>query len=334
MSPTTPRRRPTITDVARRAGVSAAAVSFAVNGRPGVGETTRARILQAAAELGWQPSAHARALTDARARAVGLVLARDPAELEADAFFVRFLAGLEGKLAPRDHALLLQLVPAAETTAYERLAASGRVDGFVLTDVERDDPRFAVVAASGLPAVVAGDPGAGCPFPWVETAHGRGMAAAATHLAERGHERIAFLGGPAQLDYVQARAEHWRAALVGAGREPGPVLFAEPGEPARAAAERALASGATAVAATSDVLALALLAAARADGRRVPDDLAVSGFDDSALAALAVPPLTSVRVDYAEFGAAAAAALLALLDGDDALPVELSDPRLVVRAST
>ena len=88
------------------------------------------------------------------------------------------------------------------------------------------------------------------------------------------------------------------------------------------------------MAATSDVLALALLAAARTEGRSVPDDLAVTGFDDSALAALAVPPLTSVRVDYAEFGAAAAAALLALLDGDDAVSVELSDPRLVVRAST
>jgi LacI family transcriptional regulator, repressor for deo operon, udp, cdd, tsx, nupC, and nupG len=334
MPPDTPRRRPTITDVARRAGVSPAAVSFAVNGRRGVGESTRARILRAADDLGWQPSAHARALTDARARAVGLVLARDPAELEADAFFVRFLAGLERTLAPRDHALLLQLVPATETGAYERLAASGRVDGFILTDVERDDPRFPLLEAAMLPAVVAGDPGAGCPFPWIETAHGRGMAAAAAHLADRGHERIAFLGGPARLDYVQARAEHWRTALLAAGREPGPLLFAEPGEPAPAAAARALATDATAVAATSDVLALALLAAARADGRRVPEELAVTGFDDSALAALAVPPLTSVRVDYAEFGAAAASALLALIDGDDVVAAALSDPRLVVRAST
>jgi DNA-binding LacI/PurR family transcriptional regulator len=77
-----------------------------------------------------------------------------------------------------------------------------------------------------------------------------------------------------------------------------------------------------------------LLAAARADGRRVPEELAVTGFDDSALAALAVPPLTSVRVDYAEFGAAAASALLALIDGADVVAAALSDPRLVVRAST
>jgi DNA-binding LacI/PurR family transcriptional regulator len=331
------RSRPTIDDVARRAGVSPAAVSFAVNGRPGVGAETRDRILRAAAELGWHPSAPARALGGSRARAIGLVLARDPAELETDAFFVRFLSGLERTLAPRDHALLLQLTPAraeVDVDAYARLAATGRVDGVVLTDVERDDPRFAVLEAAGLPAVVAGNPGAACPFPWVETQHGAGMAAAARHLAELGHERIGFLGGHGALDYVQVRLERWRAALLAAGRIPGPVVLAEPGEPPGDTAARALATGAAAVAATSDALALELVAEASGGRRRVPGDLAVTGFDDSALAALAVPPLTSVRVDYAEFGAAAATALLALIDGRDAAPAQLSEPKLVRRAST
>jgi LacI family repressor for deo operon, udp, cdd, tsx, nupC, and nupG len=332
--PPTPRRRPTISDVARRAGVSSAAVSFAVNDRPGVGEETRARIMQAAAELGWRPSAHARALTDARARAIGLILARDPAELETDAFFVRFLSGLERTLAPRDHALLLQIVPVAQADAYARLAGSGRVDGFILTDVERDDPRFAVLAAAGLPAVVAGRPDPSCPFPWIETEHAAGMAAAAAHLAARGHERIGFTGGPASLDYVQVRAERWRTTLLAAGRTPGPAVFAEPGEPAAATAARALAGDVTAIAATTDVLAVSIIAAARAAGRRVPEDLAVTGFDDSALAALAVPPITSVRVDYAEFGAAAADALLGQIDGEPLAAARRSPPQLVVRAST
>jgi LacI family transcriptional regulator, repressor for deo operon, udp, cdd, tsx, nupC, and nupG len=337
MPPRTPRSRPTIADVARLAGVSPAAVSFAVNDRPGVGEQTRERILRAADELGWRPSAHARALTEARARAVGLVLAREPAQLEVDAFFVRFLSGLERTLAPRDHALLLQLVPAErgiDTGAYERLARSGRVDGFILVDVELEDPRFAALEDAGLPALVAGHPAGGCPFPWVETEHGRGMAAAARHLAELGHARVGFLGGPASLDYVQVRLEHWRAALVAAGREPGVVVCVEPPEPVAEAAARVLEGGATAVACTSDVLALGLVALARARGRRVPEDLSVMGFDDSALAALAAPPLTSVRVDYGEFGAVAAAALLALIDGEDTAPARLAEPELVVRAST
>src|SRR3954449_3705367 len=139
-----PRRRPTIADVARRAGVSAAAVSFAVNDRPGVSPQTRTRILAAARELGWRPSASARALTEARTRAIGLVLARGAGQLEVDTFSVRFLSAIERALTAIDYALLLQLVPggaAAALPAYERLAAARRVDGFLLTDIELEDPR-------------------------------------------------------------------------------------------------------------------------------------------------------------------------------------------------
>src|SRR3954468_22481282 len=132
LDPDPPRRRPTIADVARRAGVSAAAVSFAVNDRPGVSPETRERILAAARDLGWRPPASARALTEARTRAIGLVLARDPAQLELDAFFVRFLSGIERTLAAADYALLLPLVaPEALLGAHERLAGAGRVDGFL-----------------------------------------------------------------------------------------------------------------------------------------------------------------------------------------------------------
>src|SRR6187401_859907 len=110
-----PRRRPTIADVARRAGLSAAAVSFAVNDRPGVSSGTRERILEAARELGWQPSASARALTEARTRAIGLLLARSVTQLEGDSFFVRFLSGIERALGAADYALLLQIVPGGTT---------------------------------------------------------------------------------------------------------------------------------------------------------------------------------------------------------------------------
>src|SRR6185295_13488737 len=150
-------RRPTIDDVAARAGVSSAAVSFAVNGRPGVGEDTRRRILAAAEDLGWRPSASARALTEARARAIGLLLSRSVDQLEVDPFFVRFLAGVERTLARSDHDLVLRVAE--------------RVDGFLLCDVEVDDARFALLEVSGLPVVVAGRPVSPCPFPAVETEH-------------------------------------------------------------------------------------------------------------------------------------------------------------------
>jgi DNA-binding LacI/PurR family transcriptional regulator len=308
-------RRPTIDDVAARAGVSSAAVSFAMNGRPGVGEETRRRILAAADELGWHPSAHARGLARARAHAIGLLLARPLEQLEVDPFFVRFLAGVERTLARTDHALVLRVSERADLAAYDQLAASGRVDGFLLCDVEIDDPRFERIE---LPAVVAGHPVSSCPFPWLETEHAQGMAAVVEHLVGLGHRRIGFCGSDARLEYVQARLRVWRETL---GVD-GPVVFGDPAP--------LLDTDVTAIVNTSDVLAVAGLAAARERGREV----AITGFDDSPLAALASPPVTSVRIDYAEFGEAAAAALLAAIDGQPVPPFRGAPPELLVRGST
>src|SRR3954470_2159041 len=320
------RRRPTIADVARLAGVSSAAVSFAVNDRPGVSPETRERILEAARELGWRPAGSARALTEARTRAIGLVLSRDPAQLELDAFFVRFLSGIERTLAAADYALLLQLVPeGGSPAALERLAGPRRGDGFLLTDVEAHDPRFALLEASGIPVVLAGHPAGPCPFPWVETRHAEGMDAPVAHLLGLGHERIAFLGGPAEYEHIQVRERRWRAA---AGPAAGEAAYGPGGG-------RALLGGRpTGLVCTSDALAMTVVAEARALGLDVPGDVSVTGFDDSPLAALATPALTSVRVDYAEFGAAAAAAPLAAGGGDPPPAYSASPPDLIVRAST
>ena len=151
-------RRPTISDVARSAGVSKGAVSFALNDRPGVAPETRDRILAAAAELGWTPSHRARALAASRALAVGLVIARPPETLGADPFFPSFIAGIESTLSPLGQALLLQVVPDRdrELDGYRKLAADGRVDGVFLTDLRVDDPRPDLLAELGLPAVWIG----------------------------------------------------------------------------------------------------------------------------------------------------------------------------------
>jgi DNA-binding LacI/PurR family transcriptional regulator len=332
-----PRRRPTIADVAERAGVSPALVSFAFNDRPGVSAATRERILAAAKDLRWRPSASARALTQARTRAIGLVLSRGADQLEVDSFFVRFLAGVERTLARADYAMLLQLVPASDAAgalgAYERLSAAGRVDGFLLTDPELDDPRFALLEEAAIPVVIAGRPAADAPFPWLETEHDRGITLAVQHLVELGHERIAFLGGPEAYEHVQRRLTRWREGLQAAGFAADCLAFAANGN-LGAGAARVLEGEPTAVICTSDTLAIALVGVARERGLAVPADLSVIGFDDSLLASLSSPALTSVRVDYTEFGAAASAALLAAIDGVQAPPYSPSPPTLEVRAST
>ena len=332
--------RPTIADVAQRVGVSAAAVSFAINGRPGVGEETRARILRAAEELDWRPSGPARALTQARAGAVGLVLVRESDHLELDDFFVRFLAGVERTLAARDYALLLQVVsPDARRSldAYRRVVTSGRIDGVLLTDVVLDDARLELMAESGLPAVVAGRPWGSCPFPVVETEHARGMAALVEHLIGVGHRAVGFIGGDPAYEHVAARRWVWMETMRRAGLEPGLSASVVPEDAAaRAATTRLLQAShrPTAIVYTSDLLALAGLGVARELGLDVPGDVSIAGFDDSQLASLSSPQLTSVRVDYAGFGEAAAAVLLSEIDGAPQPPFEPMLPQLIVRGST
>jgi LacI family transcriptional regulator, repressor for deo operon, udp, cdd, tsx, nupC, and nupG len=158
------------------------------------------------------------------------------------------------------------------------------------------------------------------------------MVEAVAHLVSLGHERIGFLGGSENYEHVQRRLSRWREAVQAEGLTPGPVVHA--GGDSSTAAAAMLDGTPTAVVCASDTLALAIIAEARARGLGVPEDVSVTGFDDSVLAALSSPTLTSVRVDYAEFGAAAAAALLARIDGEELPTYSPSRPTLEVRAST
>jgi DNA-binding LacI/PurR family transcriptional regulator len=332
--------RPTIADVARRAGVSRAAVSFAINDRPGVAEETRARILRAAEELGWRPSVSARALSSAQTGAIGLVLVRQADRLEFDDFFVRFLAGVERTLSARDYALLLQVLSpdaGGDLDAYRRLVKSRRIDGMLVTDVLVEDPRFGLLAESGLPTAVAGRPIGRCPFPALETQHAEGMAKLVEHLIALGHRSVAFIGGDPNYEYVATRRNVWMNTLRDAGLEPGLSASVVPEDTAaQAATARVLQARArpTAIVYTSDMLALAGAGVARKLGLDVPRDVSITGFDDSPVSAVSSPPLTTVRVDYAGFGEAAADLLLAEIGGAPRPVFDPAPPELIVRRST
>jgi DNA-binding LacI/PurR family transcriptional regulator len=344
-------RRPTIRDVAERAGVSKGAVSFALNGRPGVAPATRDRILDAASELGWRPSSRARALVRARADALGLVLSRQPELLGADPFFAQFLAGVETALAGRGMALILQVVTAAgdagveaESASYRRIAAEGRADGVFLTDLRVDDPRIPLLVELGLPAVVVGQPVGDCPFPAVVVDDRVGVADAVAHLLALGHRRIAFVGGTEGYVHSLSRRAAWRGALEAAGVAPGPELAGDFTGPGGAAATRALLDlreRPTAIVFANDLMAVAGMGVALGAGLAVPDDLSIVGFDDIPLAAHVVPALTTVRQDAQAWGRAAAEALLALTAAGDACgqrepvgDVRLDPSQLVIRSST
>jgi DNA-binding LacI/PurR family transcriptional regulator len=333
-------RRPTIDDVARDAGVSKGAVSFALNNRPGVAPATRDRILRVAADLGWTPSHRARALAADRALAVGLVIARPPETLGADPFFPAFIAGVEAALAPLGQSLLLQVVPdrEREVEGYRRLAADGRVDGVFLTDLRLDDPRPALLAEVGLPAVLIApscdDHEAGA---CVCVDDRPGIRAAVEHLLELGHTRIAHVAGPAEFVHTASRLEAWSAALGDGGIPPGPLEHADFSAQGGAEATKRLLDlpePPTAVVYANDLMAIAGAAAAAGRGVDVPRDLSITGFDDAEVTAYLRPPLTTVRTDAFAWGHAAAVRLTALVAGNDAPQIDLPPPRLVIRDST
>lgn len=331
---------PTIADVARAAGVSKGAVSFALNGRPGVSADTRARIIEVAESLGWTPNPGARALSTKRAFAVGLVLARAPEVLRADAFFPAFIAGLETVLSARDHALLLQVAERDDEAAYRRLAREQRVDGVLVTDLRVDDDRPVLLAELDLPAVLIG-PGLPTPPGPRQAVLGADDAPAVRdvvrHLVGLGHTDIAHVAGPGDMVHGRSRRQAWEDALTEAGLTPGPVVeadfSAESG--ARATAQLLdLARRPSAVVYANDLMAMAGLAVAQERGLEVPRDLSITGFDDTELAAHLRPALTTVRTDVVAWGRAAATRLLQLVDGDPGAAPVAPAATLVVRQST
>ncbi|MGZ4581665.1 MAG: LacI family DNA-binding transcriptional regulator [Nocardioidaceae bacterium] len=329
--------RPTINDVARAAGVSKGAVSFALNDRPGLAPQTRQRILEAAEQLGWTPSPRARALSVSKALAVGLVVARPPETLRADAFFPSFIAGLETVLSQQGHALLLMVAEHNDEDAYRRLASEGRVDGVFVTDLAIDDTRPALLAELGLPAVVVGPALHDTYGPAVGVDDAPGITAAVEHLLALGHRSIAHVSGPQYTVHGRSRRTAWAQALAAAGLPEGVCVEADFSAESGAAATRELldlAAPPTAIVYANDLTAMAGISLAASRGVSVPGELSVTGYDDMEISAHLQPSLTTVSTDVVAWGRAAATRLLELIDGEPASPVDLPPARLVVRDST
>lgn len=332
-------KRPTIADIARRAGVSTGAVSYALNGQPGVSPATRARILAIADEIGWRPNIAARALSVARADAVGLVIARPARELSIEPFFIRFIAGLEAELSARRVALLLQVVPdhAAGVEAVRHWWAERRIDGLIVMDLWTDDIRVPVLDALRIPAVLVGRPRADSALPSVWSDDGSAITAAVDYLVTLGHRRIARVAGPQHLDHTQVRTDAFRAAIT-RHRLPKPYVETTDYTPeAGARATRALLTRRdrpTAITYDNDVMAVAALGVARELDIAVPADLSVVAGDDSQLCVLVHPALTALSRDITSYGTQAARTLLDLLDGAEPGSHQAETAHLLPRAST
>nr|WP_245898834.1 LacI family DNA-binding transcriptional regulator [Nonomuraea indica] len=320
--------------VAARANVSRATVSRVVNGEASVSPEVRAAVLRAVQELGYVPNAAARSLVTRRTDAVALVLST--AAHRGDALVAAVVRYVTSVLEGAGKQITLMLADTADgQRRVVRHVEARQVDGVVLLPPDGHGPLAERLARTGVPVVLLGKPAIASLVPYVDADHAGGAAAATAHLLERGRRRIGVICGPMDLPGVQDRLTGHRAALQEAGLRP----LLEPAGHDRAsgeqAARRLLADhpGLDAVFATSDDLAIGALRAAREAGRRVPDDLAVVGFDDIDAASCTTPPLTTVRVPVTDQALALARLLLSRLDGRHASPVVLP-ARLVVRDSS
>jgi DNA-binding LacI/PurR family transcriptional regulator len=331
-------KRPTIADIAQRAGVTKAAVSFALNNQPGVSPTTRQRILEIAREIGWQPNSAARALSDGRAGAFGLVIDRPAGILGAEPFFMQLIAGIQGALAEGHTALLFTVAEdrQAEMELYRTWWAQRRVDGVFMVDLRIDDPRIAVLRELALPTVVVGAPEGSGGLSAVWTDDETAAKLAVEHLAKLGHRRIARVTGMTDLWHTRIRTDAFMQAANEAGIEAHcvPADYTAEGGADATTALLADPEPPTAIVYDNDLMAVSGLGAAQRAGVDVPGELSVVSWDDSVLCQLVHPALTALRRDVVAYGAHAAQRLLELAAG--AAPGSRGEPpaELTPRAST
>ncbi|MFE7065257.1 LacI family DNA-binding transcriptional regulator [Microbacterium sp. NPDC057658] len=314
--------------VAARAGVSGQTVSRVVNGSPRVDPQTRARVEAAMAELGYRPHRAARALRTGRSHTLGLVVTT-----LATVGNSRMLQATAEAAADRGYALTVVTAADGVEAAFTRLADQGVDGALVLNEAS------ALVPAATLPPelhLVVVDAPAGAGAAVVHSDHAAGAQAATRHLLDLGHETVHHLAGPAGSFAAAERERGWREALADAGAVPPPVVRGDWSAESGFAAGAAL--GATAVFCANDQMALGLLRAVAESGRAVPADVSVVGFDDIPEAANFLPPLTTVRQDFAALAQRAVTALIAAVEGDGTATHRAArvvvPTRLVERAST
>nr|BFD89005.1 LacI family DNA-binding transcriptional regulator [Kitasatospora sp. Xyl93] len=333
--------RPTLEEVAARAGVGRGTVSRVINGSSRVSEQAKEAVDRAVAELGYVPNRAARALAGSRTDAVALVVPETEARLFAEPYFLDIIRGVSAELAASDKQLLLTLIRTEqERQRFEQYLAAQRVDGVLLVSVHRDDPLPDQVRALGLPVVLNGRRSPREPVAYVDSDNVGAGRSAVDHLAGRGRRRIATITGPLDMDAAEGRLAGYREGLAAAGLPEDERLVAT-GDFTEDGGRRAMREllerrpDLDAVFAASDLMAVGALAVLRARGLEVPGDVALVGVDDSPVARHLDPPLTTVRQPIERMGRTMAGLLLRQIAGEDAEPSRLVLPtELVVRQSS
>jgi DNA-binding LacI/PurR family transcriptional regulator len=329
-------KRPTLEAVAARAGVSKSSVSRVVNGQDTVTPEIRELVLRAVKELGYVPNPAARSLVTQRTDAIAMIVSDPPAGLVSDdPMFSAVVRAASRELEAAGKQVVLMIAGSAEShRRVQRFVSAGHVDGVMLVSMHGADPLPAALARLGLPMVSHGRLTIPVDVPFADNDNLGGATQAIRHLLDRGRRRIATISGPLDMPASQDRLAAYRDTLRDTGRR-SIVAIGDFTRISGAEAMRQLLQddpALDAVFAANDLMAVGALRALREAGRRVPDDVAVVGYDDIEAALYTDPPLTTVRSPMGEQAAASARLLLGLLEGGPADPVILP-AELVVRES-
>jgi DNA-binding LacI/PurR family transcriptional regulator len=337
---TASRERPTLDQVAARAGVGRGTVSRVINGSPQVSDRARQAVEAAVAELGYVPNLAARALVTRRTDTVALVVSESEDRLFTEPFFAGVVRGIGAGVAAAGRQLVLALSDAAhDERPLERYLTPQHVDGVLLLSLHGDDPLPQHLAEHGLPVVLGGRPAGRWRGPYVDVDNVGGARAGVTHLLERGRRRIATITGPQDMVAGQDRLAGYRRALADA-RVPEDADLVVAGDFSEASGLTAMRSllerrpDVDAVFAANDPMAAGALRAIREAGRSVPAEVAVLGFDDSPLARVTEPALSTVRQPVEEMGRRMAELLVRLISGGEVEGPLVLPTELVVRASS
>ncbi len=326
----------TLDDVAAASGVSRSTVSRVINGGS-VSEATRRKVQAAMEATGYRPNLAARTLASGRSGVVGVVIHVPPDLLFQDVFFSGLFHGISEALAQRGAGMMLWLANLSKEQTLERILGMRLFDGLIVTADMLDDPLVDGLVRSSLPTVLVGHRHRDRTASYVDIDNERAAEQVTDHLVSLGRRRVGHITGRRGGVSAEERLTGYRRAMNRAGL-PTDDLVVEGDYLPRSGeqgAERLLEAGADAIFCASDAMALGALRTLERLGRRVPDDVAVAGFDDLPQAADASPPLTSMRQDTGRLGIEATHALFRLLNDTDSAPQRVILPtELVIRQST
>jgi LacI family transcriptional regulator len=324
--------------VAKRAGVSRSTVSRVINNDPNVSDETRQRVMTIVQDLNYHPNVVARGLAAGRTRVLGLVIPRTVSTLFTDPYFSLLIQGVSAGCNAHDHSVMLWIAePEYERRTIRQVLHGGLIDGVILASQVLDDPVVDALMKSDLPFILIGRHPDATNVSYVDADNRNGAREMVEYLLRLGYHRPATITGPKNTIVGMDRLEGYREALRVKGLVPDPDLivegdFTEMG--GYMATQQLLPHNPDAIFVASDTMARGALRALREANRRVPQDVALAGFDDMPFAAHSDPPLTTVRQAIQRAGFTAVETLVDLVTHPGSPTRRIILPtELVIRAS-